>query len=134
MFLSKRSNGIYYLWFDNELGCRQKVSTCCTRKSEALKFLQSFREREHQRRATLQKTALSNFTEDYLTYCKSVLAPKSVESASTSLDEFMKVVGDLPLHKVGVREIESFLAAKKASSSESTARRGLPGSASCGQF
>jgi len=91
MFPSKRSNGIYYLWFDNELGCRQKVSTCCTRKSDALKFLQSFRENVHQRRATPHRTSLSHFAEDYLTYCKSVLAPKSVESARTSLHEFRKM-------------------------------------------
>jgi hypothetical protein len=47
MFLSKRSNGIYYLWLKDELGRKLKVSTRCKRKGEALKFPQSFRGRFH---------------------------------------------------------------------------------------
>jgi hypothetical protein len=39
MFLSERSNGVWYLWFDDELGRRHKVSTHCNLKSDALKFL-----------------------------------------------------------------------------------------------
>jgi|WetSurMetagenome_2_1015567.scaffolds.fasta_scaffold779191_2 hypothetical protein len=71
MFLSKRSNGIYYLWLKDELGRKLKVSTGCKRRSETLKFLQSFRESEHERKTTLQRTSLSRFTEEYLDYRKS---------------------------------------------------------------
>jgi hypothetical protein len=42
MFLAKRCNGIYSLWYDDELDGRHKVSTACRLKSEALKFLQTF--------------------------------------------------------------------------------------------
>jgi hypothetical protein len=39
MFLSKR-NGIFYLWYDDEKG--EKVSTRCTKKSDAPRFLKDF--------------------------------------------------------------------------------------------
>jgi hypothetical protein len=42
MFLSKR-NGVYYLFFRDEHGVRHNVSTRCRIKSDALRFLQSFR-------------------------------------------------------------------------------------------
>ena len=43
MFLSKRSNGIYYLWYFDDSGKRHKVSTGCQLKSDALKFVQRFK-------------------------------------------------------------------------------------------
>jgi hypothetical protein len=44
MFLSKRSNGSYYLFYFDDLGKRHKVSTHSTRKSDALKFLQAYKQ------------------------------------------------------------------------------------------
>ena len=58
------------------------------------------------------------FAEDYLSYSKSVHTRKSQESAGTSLREFIRIVGNVPLHKVGVREIDNFLAVKKGDVSE----------------
>jgi site-specific recombinase XerD len=48
---------------------------------------------------------------------------KTVDSNKTALDEFLRIVGDLPLHKVGIREIEAFLARKKDEASVWTARK-----------
>ena len=51
MFLSKRrSNGIYYLWYEDDLGRRQKVSTRCARKSDALKVLRDFKGKDQQQK------------------------------------------------------------------------------------
>jgi len=122
MFLSKRCNGIYYLWFDDELGRRHKVSTRCTLKSDALKFLQHFRQSEQERKVKLQRVSLSQFVRTYLSYSSNVLSVKSRESVTTSLREFLRIVGALPLHKVGVREIEQVLAVKMGEASEQTAR------------
>jgi len=38
MFLSKRSNGVYYLWFNDESGKRCKISAKTHSKPEAQKF------------------------------------------------------------------------------------------------
>ncbi len=42
MFLSKRNNGIYYIFYDTPEGKRVKVSTKARTKKETLKFLSNF--------------------------------------------------------------------------------------------
>jgi len=105
MFLSKLPNGVYYIFFFDELGNRHKVSTRCKLKSDALRFLQQFRQSEHERKVKLQRVSLTQFSDDYLKCSRTVLAPKSQESACTSLREFVRIVGDIPLHKVGVKQL-----------------------------
>ncbi len=72
MFLPKPSNGIYYLWYDDEVGRRHEVSTRCNVKTDALRFLQDLKQTEHERRVRFQRVSLSQFTEDYLIYSRSV--------------------------------------------------------------
>jgi integrase len=122
MFLSRHRNSTYYVFYVDDLGHRHKVSTHSQRKSDALKFLQGFRQSEHERRIKLQRSSLSQFTEDYLVYSAGVHTAKSQENAATSLREFLRIVGDLPLHRIGVREIEQFLATKRQETCEQTAR------------
>lgn len=122
IFLSKRANGIYYLWFKDDLGRKRKVSTRCKLKTDALKFLQDFKQKEAEGKARLQRTSVSLFAQDYLKYSKGVHTAKSQESIRTSLCEFIRIIGDLSLHKIGAREIENFIATKKSETSEQTAR------------
>lgn len=123
MFLSKASNGIYYLYLSNELGQRRKVSTKCRLKTDAQKFFQSFKLQEHEQKLNLSRVSLSGFRRTYVEYSKSVHTRKSTANCETALKEFERVIGDLPLHKIGVREIELFLATKKAEASVWTARK-----------
>jgi hypothetical protein len=59
MFLSKRHpHGFYYLFFSDDLGKRRGLSTRCKLKSDALKFLQNFREADHQRKLNLFRVSL----------------------------------------------------------------------------
>ncbi|MDI6766027.1 MAG: tyrosine-type recombinase/integrase [Bacteroidota bacterium] len=123
MFLSKRSNGIYYLWYIDEGGKKQKISTGCKLKSNALKFLRDFKENEMKRRTFLKLKTLNEFYIDYQEYSKSVHTIKTQKSIENAFREFIRIVGDVRLDKIGVREIESFLAQKKAEASEWTARK-----------
>jgi integrase len=52
MFLSKR-NGIYYLWYSDESGRKQKISTHTSHKPEAIQFLRDFHPKGHNSRITL---------------------------------------------------------------------------------
>lgn len=122
MFLAKRSSGVYYLYYFDELGKRHKVSTGKHVKAEALKFLQEFRASEHERKTQLHRTTLALFAEDYLRYSKTVHRIKSQESARTALREFLRIIGNPPLHRIGVREIERFVGVKKSETSLQTAR------------
>ena len=54
MFLSKR-NGIYYLWYTDEAGRKQKVSTRASSKSEAFKFLHDFRPKSNKTDLTISE-------------------------------------------------------------------------------
>jgi len=123
MFLSKCSNGVYYLFYHDELGKRRAVSTRHRLKVDAVKFLQSFKRSEHERKTKLQRVSLSEFRTAYLDHSKSVHTAKTVDSNRTALLEFERFLGDVPLHRVGVRDIELFLAHKKEQASEWTARK-----------
>jgi len=122
MFLSKRCNGIYYLWYKDGFGHKRKVSTRARRKTDALKFLQSFRESEKRRTIRLTRTLLSDFTKEFLTYSKDVHRPKTQEMFRTALRALLKSTGDVPIQQVGIRGIERFMAEKAKNRSERTVR------------
>lgn len=122
MFLSKRSNGIYYLWHYDDLGNVHKVSTGSSSKSDALRFLRTFKQSDHLKKTQLERRSFSAFYEDYLDYSRSVHTPKTRRSAGIALREFQRFVGELPLHKIGFREVERFIAWKRGNVSDSTVR------------
>ena len=123
MFLSKRSNGIYYLWFMDERGRKQKVSTRCSHKPDAVKFFREFKEGEKQRKTSLTTRMLSELFVEYQEYAKSIHTIKTRHSSANAFRELLRIAGDIRLDKLGVKEIESFLAQKKAEASEWTARK-----------
>ena len=117
MYLSKRSNGVYYLWYHNELGRKRKVSTQKKLKADALEFVKNFRQTDRERKARLQKITLQAFQTDFLSYSSGVHTQKTQRHFKVAFREFCRVIGDLPLHKIGIREIEHFLRVKKAEAS-----------------
>jgi integrase len=122
MFLSKCS-GIYYLFFSDDLGKRRKVSTRVRHKAEAVKFLREFKQAEYERKQRLTRVSLSTFSAEFLKYSKQIHAPKTQESHGTALSELQKAIGDMPLHKIGVKDVELFLASKVDAASLWTARK-----------
>ena len=122
MILS-RIGAYYHCIFVDESGSRHKVSTRCTHKSDALKFLQRFRMEDRKRRSQLTRLLLSEFENTFLAHASTIHTPKAAESHRTALSQLRKVLGDVPLHKVGIREVESFLAKKKLDASVGTTRK-----------
>ena len=116
MFLSKRGR-IYYLFFFDENGSRHKVSTGCRRKSDALRFLQKYRQQ-----ARTKSKLLSVFFEEFLDYSATVHRPKTQESFRTAFRQFLRLVGDRPLTRVGVRDIERFIGFKAKEASPQSSR------------
>lgn len=121
MLLSKRYNGVYYLWFEDERGLRRKVSTRTRVKSEAVKFLRSFKEQARELAPPIR--LLNQFAAEYLTYSESIHRPTTTNTVKYSFVEFERFVGNRQLQKIGVRDIELFLAHKTKQSSEFTARK-----------
>jgi integrase len=123
MYLSKRNNGIWYLWFHDAMGKKRKVSTGALTKPDALKFLRDFKEHDAKRKVKLTGKTLKEFHEDFKTYSASIHTPKTQESNDNAFRELIRIVGDVRLDKVGIREIEGFLATKKAEASDFTAKK-----------
>lgn len=123
MFLSKRSNGIYYLWFTAEGGKRDKVSTGCRVKSDAIKFLRDFKGKEVRKREEVRNKTLTTFFCEYSSYSGTNHTLKTQKSISSAFREFIRINGDVRLDSIGVRQIEAFLAIKTMEASPWTARK-----------
>ena len=66
MFLTKLPSGIYYLYFKDTSGKKQKISTRSKKKSEAIQFLKTFDGKYVRRENT--KILLSEFQEQILSH------------------------------------------------------------------
>ncbi len=97
MFLYKHSNGVYYLYFKNEQGKRQKVSTRCTYKADAMNFLQSFKRDEYERRQKAKHKLLSEFLIAFLSYAEGSFSEGTVAIYKATLKNFIEYIGDFPL-------------------------------------
>ena len=123
MFIYKRkSSGYYYLCYTDESGKTRYISTRKKKKSDALKFLREFKEKEHSKKQKIRNITVSEFKKEYFEYSKTIHTANSHQSARAALNEFEKIVGDISLSNVGVKEVESFIANKRKKSVH-TARR-----------
>jgi site-specific recombinase XerD len=122
MFLS-RINGVYYLFFSDETGTRRKISTRCKQKHEANSFLNNFKQKEFLHRKKPKFITLSEYQLEYMVYASGVLTAKSQRTYLNAFREFQRIAGDIPIHTIGIREIETLLSIKKAEASEWTARK-----------
>lgn len=124
MFLSKRSNGFYYLYYEDENGTKRKVSTRSRRKSDALKFVNEFKNREREKRKRIKNVSLSKFKDEYLEYSQhNHTEGTKRKHFQSAFNEFIRHVGDLPLNAITYKQIETFLSAKRTKASAWTARR-----------
>jgi len=122
MFLSKRSNGVYYLWYYDEGGKIRKVSSKTHSKPEAQKFLKDFIQNGKEKKSRIRTIPLGQFQEEFLAYSATNHSPKTTRAFLTAFREFTRVIGEKPIRFVGVRDIEQFLSVKKSEASERTAR------------
>jgi site-specific recombinase XerD len=122
MFLSKIGE-VYYLFFSDESEVRHKVSTKCKKKSDAMHFLYHFKRDAYEKRKKLKAISFSDFVEQFKVYSFGVHSLKTQKTNTTAFKEFLRVEGNLPLHSIGIREIEHFLSKKKQEASEWTARK-----------
>ena len=70
-----------------------------------------------------QQITLEQFKKEFLEYSSGVHSSKTLRTHRTAFKEFLRVEGNIPLHSIGIREIEHFLSVKKKEASEWTARK-----------
>lgn len=122
MFIS-RIGDYFYLYYKDEDGNRKKVTTKSKSKSAALSFLRSFS--IEQKQAKHPSNTFSEFNKEYLLYAESVMTPKSFRTYESALRETIRVLGNITIQSVGVKEIEYLVSTKIKESSVWTARRYL---------
>ncbi|MGD0037061.1 MAG: site-specific integrase [Bacteroidota bacterium] len=107
MYLSKRTNGNYYVCFLNSFGKWQRVTTKTRNKIDAKRFLDEFKNSQN---PCYQHLTLSQFFQKFLEYSKIHHAKGTTAKATYAMRFFIKSVGDKYLHKVTALDIESFKA------------------------
>lgn len=125
MFLSKRSNGYYYIYFDNNLGKRNKVSTNTKFKKEAYEFLTRFSKEYHSKYVSgIENINLETFTKEYYKFSTSIHRPKTTKEIKSILKEFSIFLNNPLLSKISGKGIRKYLV-HKSKTSNYTAQKHL---------
>lgn len=126
MFLSKKSNGIYYIIYEKLNGKRSSLSTKTSYKKIAEEKLLEF-QLKHSRIQfeKIYPVTLQEFRLIFLRYSETVHTNKTQKVYKTVFKSFLLFIGNIELSKITTRDIEAFLMDRRIKSSDYVARRGL---------
>lgn len=126
MYLSKRSNGRYYIFYPQQNGKYTCTSTGTKSKSEALKFLSKFEVELKERIAKkLYPIALIKFFSEFLRYSESVHSWNHTLSLRITFKSFMKYCGNIFLSDLTNEKLVSFFEERLKNVSNYTVRRDI---------
>lgn len=121
MFLSKRENGIYYLWYRS--GEKWiKESTGCRRKSEALKYLADWKTN---RKKVAEEMTWKLFSTRFLEYSKAKHRLKTYRAYKISSDKFTEYLDNPSLTDITHKIAGQYLEHREKTSSIYMARKDL---------
>jgi integrase len=107
MFLSKYTNGIFYLYYKDSKGLRCKVSTRTKNKSEALEFLRNHKLPQDATKNLRSVITLKQFKEEYLAFVKVNAAERTHRLHELALRRLVELLGEnVFLHTITPRDIE----------------------------
>jgi integrase len=107
MFLSQRSSGIYYIYYNDAHGKKQKISTRTKIKSEALEFLRNQKLPQDATKNLRSLVSLKQFKEEYLAFVKVNAAERTHRLHEIALRRMIEVLGENTfLHTISPRDIE----------------------------
>jgi integrase len=109
MFISKYTNGIFYLYFRDSNGTRCKISTRTKNKSEALEFLRNQKLPQDATKNIRSVVTLKQFKDEYLAYVKVNAAERTHRLHELSIRRLIEVLGEnVFLHTISPRDIEKY--------------------------
>jgi hypothetical protein len=109
MYLSKR-NGIYYIWYKDENGKKQKVSTHCLKKADAFEVLKSFQVPDNH--FCTAAPTLSEFYAELSKYLTSTYRPSTLDLYKRSWDHLISIVGDCRLSGLTAYHFDQYKSAR----------------------
>ena len=126
MFLSKHSNGIYYIYFENGNGRRCSRSTGTKHKKDALKFFNAHRKKiEAELLQDVIPITLKQFTFDYLRRNELFYCWNTILVYKTTFKYLIDHFGNIQLSTLTTRMIEDYLLNRATNSSIYSARKDL---------
>jgi site-specific recombinase XerD len=99
MFLSKRPNGIYYLYYEQSNAKRTCISTKCKLKSEAVKFLREFSVDKDEQKNKKQ-ISLKKYIAHFLKYSETVHSNNTTKTIQTTFNAFQDYCSDILLRNI----------------------------------
>ena len=108
MFLSKSPSSIYYVYFTDERGKRQKISTRHTLKTDALKFLQTFKTDTNRTRRARKTLLLSEFNSNFLSFAEGNFSQGTVGIYRSALRKLLSIVGDIPIVSLSPQHFDNY--------------------------
>ena len=124
MFLSKRSNGFYYIYYENERGRKTCISTKTKFKNEALKFLSNFKEEIKNRLASkVIPIELKKFELEYLSYSETIHSINTTATIQSSFNNFLNYFGNIQLSEITSKKLHAYFEERIRKSSIYQARK-----------
>lgn len=126
MNLSKHSNGFYYIYFIQDSGKRNSISTRTKIKAEALKFLSDFKkEFEKRKLQKLISVSLNEYCERFLSYSQTIHTGKTQKAYKSTLDHFRTSLGKIALNEITHSKMNDYFEQRIKNSSIYQARKDL---------
>lgn len=109
MYLSKRKNGVYYVFYNQPNGKRTCVSTGEKIKFEALKFLSNFEtELKLRRKNKILPITLKDFTFEFLTYSETIHSPNTSKVFKVTFNYLAKFFGNPQLSEITASRLTEY--------------------------
>jgi site-specific recombinase XerD len=126
MFLSKRSNGIYYIFYENYNGKRTCKSTKTKIKKEAYKFLSGFSSNdENIKKSTTSNFTLKEFSWKFLKYSETNHTWKTTLTCKTTFNSVIDFLGNKKLIEISNIDMHDFIQHRIATVSLHAGRKDL---------
>ena len=110
MYLSKRKNGYWYIYYDNQLGKRNSLSARTKIKGEALKFLSNFKD-ELKTRQSLKTIPinLKFFLFEYLKHSEVIHSENTTKSIKSTVNALIKYFGNIEVTSLNKEKISNYI-------------------------
>ena len=132
MYLSKRINGYYYIYYKDKNGKHQGISTKSKLKSDALEFLTNFKselkKKEHQK---VVSRLIDAFRKEYLKHSEAIHSPKTTKTFITTFRYLQEFLGNISLEEIREKDIKAYIDNRITSASVHQARKDLINLSSC---
>ena len=126
MYLSKRNNGFYYIYYYQPSGKRTCISTKTRLKNEAVKFLSNFKEEIEQKRIDkLRPVSLKEYCNQFLNYSKNIHTIKTHKGYIGALNKLGDYFGDINLKDIIHSKLSEYFDNRVNTSSIYQARKDL---------